>query len=78
MEIYIPTPSKQLTQKKLESYYTYSRIINEGRRNPIWFAEEFLGIKLMDYQKWCFMESWTRPYVLWLMCRGAVNVEIYT
>lgn len=71
MEIYIPTPSKQLSQKKLESYYTYSRIINEGRRNPIWFAEEFLGIKLMDYQKWCFMESWTRPYVLWLMCRGA-------
>lgn len=71
MEIYIPTPAKVLSQRKLEAYHTYSRIINEGRRNPIWFDEEMLGIKLMDYQKWSFMESWIRPYVLWLMCRGA-------
>ena len=71
MEIYIPTPAKVLSQRKLEAYHTYSRIINEGRRNPIWFDEEMLGIKLIDYQKWSFMESWIRPYVLWLMCRGA-------
>ena len=45
MEIYIPTPAKVLSQRKLEAYHTYSRIINEGRRNPIWFDEEMLGIK---------------------------------
>lgn len=70
MDVYIPTPSKVLSQRKLEAYRTYSRIINEGRRNPIWFDEQMLGIKLMDYQKWAYMESWVRPYVLWLMCRG--------
>lgn len=71
MEIFIPPTPKVLSQKKLEAYESYCKVINAGRRNPVWFAEEFLGIKLMDYQKWCFMESWTRPYVLWLMCRGA-------
>ena len=71
MEIYIPTPAKVLSQRKLEAYHTYSKIINEWRRNPVWVDEEMLGSKLMDYQKWSFMESWIRPYVLWLMCRGA-------
>ena len=25
----------------------------------------------MDYQKWVFMESWARPFALWLCSRGA-------
>lgn len=26
---------------------------------------------MIDYQKWSFMESWCRPYVLWLCSRSA-------
>lgn len=70
MEIYIPTTAKQLSQRKLEEYTKLERIISEGRKNPIWFSEYFFGIKLMDYQKWCFMQSWDKPFVLWLASRG--------
>lgn len=61
----------ELSQRKCEEYAKLSKIVNLGRQNPIWFTEEFFGIELMDYQKWCFMQSWTKPYVVWLCCRGA-------
>ena len=70
MEIYIPTTDKEFSQRKLEEYAKFAKIINEGRQNPVRFAEEFYGIKLMDYQKWCFMESWDKPFALWLCSRG--------
>lgn len=71
MEIYIPTTVKELSQRKLEEYTKFDKIIRLGRQNPIWFTEQFYGISLMDYQKWVFMESWARPFALWLCSRGA-------
>ena len=71
MEIYVPTPAKEFSQRKLEEYTKYEKVINEGRKSPIWFMETFLGIKLMDYQKWMFMETWNKPFALWLCSRGA-------
>lgn len=70
MEYYIPTTDKEFSQRKLEEYAKFEKIINWGRKDPIRFAEEFYGIKLIDYQKWCFMESWGKPFVLWLCSRG--------
>lgn len=71
MEIYIPSTPKELSQRKLEEYNNYSKIVNEGRKNPIWFTEYMFGVKLIDYQQWYFMNSWWRKYVLWLCCRRA-------
>lgn len=71
MEIYKPTTMKELSQRKLEEYAKFEKIIQLGRQNPIWFVENFYGVALMDYQKWVFMESWTRPFALWLCSRGA-------
>ena len=71
MEIYIPTTVKELSQRKLEECTKFDKIIRLGRQNPIWFTEQFYGISLMDYQKWVFMESWARPFALWLCSRGA-------
>ena len=71
IEIYTPMSKRELSQRKLEEYHKIERVINLGRANPIWFVEEFFGIKLLDYQKWTFMESWARPFILWLECRGA-------
>lgn len=70
MEYYIPTTEKEFSQRKLEEYAKFEKIINWGRKDPIRFSEEFYGIKLIDYQKWCFMESWDKPFVLWLCSRG--------
>lgn len=71
MEYYIPLSDKEFSQRKLEEYDKLEKIISLGRRNPIWFMEEFYGIQLIDYQKWFFMQSWYKPYVLWLCSRRA-------
>lgn len=59
-----------LTQKKLEGYKKYSDIIQWGRKNPVQFSQEFLGVTFMDYQKYAFMNSWDKQFVLWLMSRN--------
>ena len=69
MEIYIPTSLNQLSQRKLEEYDKFQKIINAGRKNPVWFAEFMYGIKLYDYQKYSFMQSWHKKYCLWLCSR---------
>jgi len=71
MDIYMPTNERELSQKKLEEYDKYCKLIQAGRKNPIWFSEFIFGIKLFDFQKWVFMNSWTKPYCLWLCSRGA-------
>lgn len=70
MEVYIPTTDQEFSQRKIEEYAKFEKIINWGRKDPVHFAEEFFGIKLIDYQKWCFMESWDKPFALWLCSRG--------
>lgn len=59
-----------LTQKKLEGYKKYSDIINWGRKNPVLFAETFLGVQMLDYQKYTFQSSWEKQFSLWLMTRN--------
>lgn len=71
MEYYIPLSDKEFSQKKLEEYAKLEKIMNQGRRDPIWFIEEFFGTHLIDYQKWMFMNSWYRRYILWLCSRRA-------
>ena len=64
MEIYVPTTPSEWSQRKVEEYEKAAKVINQGRENPVRFAEEVFGIAMIDYQKWSFMESWWRPYVL--------------
>lgn len=71
MEVYIPMSSKELSQKKLEEYHKMAKIIQWGRKNPVKFAEEFFGLKLIDYQAYCFMRTWSCQFALWAECRGA-------
>lgn len=71
LEQFFPKTTVELSQRNLEEYERFTKIINEGRKNPVWFANYFFGIELMDYQRWCFMESWDKPFVLWLACRGS-------
>jgi hypothetical protein len=60
-----------LSQRKIDGYLKLAEIIQWGRKNPIKFVERFLGLDLLDYQKWVFMESWYKQYVLWCMGRNS-------
>lgn len=71
MEIYIPMSSKELSQRKYEEYVKIEKIINWGRKNPVKFCELVFGLKLIDYQAYCFMRTWIVQYALWAECRGA-------
>ena len=66
MEFYVPMTDVEFSQRKLEEYAKFEKIINWGRQDPIRFSEEFYGVKLIDYQKWCFMQTWDKPFALWL------------
>lgn len=71
MVVYAPTTQLELSVRKRRAYEEFCRVVNWGRRNPVKFAYHFLGVRLMDYQQYAFMESWTKPFCVWLMCRGA-------
>lgn len=60
-----------LSERRLESYLKLSEIIQYSRQNPLWFVENFLGIELLDYQKYVFMRTWNTPFVVWTMSRSA-------
>lgn len=70
MDIIIKSSDVQLSQRKLESYYKLSQIIQWGRRSPIKFCERFLGIEFLDAQKYAFMNTWLKPYNLWCITRN--------
>lgn len=40
------------------------------RRNPCIAAEDLLGIRLIDSQKYILQESWNKPHVLWCCSRN--------
>lgn len=63
--------NKELSQKKLEEYSNMAKIVQWGRENPVKFAELFFGLKLIDYQAYCFMRTWPAQFALWAECRGA-------
>lgn len=71
MEFYSKMSDRELSQKKLEEYYKISKIVAWARQNPVRFIEEVFQIALLDYQSWALTESWVKPFVMWLMCRGA-------
>ena len=76
MDVFFPPTKVELAQRQLNEFELYTKIIQEGRRNPIWFTEEMLGIKLFDSQKLIFMNSWQARFVVWLMSRGFGKTSI--
>lgn len=78
----INTPSqKEISQRKLETYDKYSKVIQWGRSYPIEFSSRFMGVELLDMQKYAIYNSWTKDFVLWLKSRNAgktTELAIYT
>lgn len=63
--------NNHISQRKLEGYLKLAEIVQWGRKNPVKFVERFMGLELLDYQKYVFMQSWNTPYVLWCMGRSS-------
>lgn len=38
---------ENISQRKLEGYLKWAKIVQAGRKNPVWFAETFFGIEFM-------------------------------
>ena len=72
---------KEISQRKLETYDKYSKVIQWGRAYPVEFTSRFMGIELLDMQKYAFYNSWARDFVLWLESRNAgktTKLAVYT
>lgn len=59
-----------MSQRKIDGYLKLADIINWGRMYPVRFVERFLGLDMLDYQKYVFLESWNKPYCVWCMGRS--------
>ncbi|WP_440118443.1 terminase [Paenibacillus sp. QZ-Y1] len=62
---------ESMSTRKIDGYLKLAKIIQWGRKNPVRFVERFLGMELLDYQKYAFMQSWSTQYVLWCMGRSS-------
>lgn len=62
---------KNLSQRKIDGYIKLAKIIQWGRKYPVRFVERFLGMELLDYQKYVFMKSWVTPFNVWCMGRSS-------
>lgn len=71
MEVIVRSSKKELSQRKLEGYLKLAQIVQWGRRCPVKFCERFYGIEFLDSQKYVFMESWTKQFVVWCASRNA-------
>lgn len=70
-EIYIKPTEREISQRKLEGYQKLAEIKQYGIRYPTKFMNIFLGVDLLDAQEYVFMNSWTKPFALWLESRAA-------
>lgn len=70
-EIYVKPSNQDISRRKLESYQKLSEIKQWGIKNPTKFMKEFIGVELLDAQEYTFMNSWTKPYSMWLQSRNA-------
>jgi len=71
MIVYSKPSKKEISQRKLETYDKYCKLIQWGRSDPVAFCSRILGIELLDIQKYAIYNSWYRDFVLWLESRNA-------
>lgn len=70
-QIYVKPTELEISQRKLEGYKKLAEIKQWGIKHPTKFLAQFVGVELLDSQEYTLMNSWLRPYVLWLESRNA-------
>ena len=72
---------KEISARKMETYEKYAKVIVWGRTHPSAFAARFMGVELLDFQKYIIENSWNRDFALWLISRNgskSSSLAIYT
>ena len=72
---------KEISARKMETYEKYGKIIIWGRTHPTAFVSRFMGVELLDFQKYIIENSWNRDFALWLISRNgskSSSLAIYT
>lgn len=78
---YSKSTKKMLSQRRLETYDNYCKIIQWGRRHPVDFARRVFGLEMIDYQKYTIWQTWNAAFAVWLKSRNAgktTDAAIYT
>lgn len=78
---YSKSTKKMLSQRRLETYDNYCKIIQWGRRHPVDFARRVFGLEMIDYQKYTIWQTWNTAFAVWLKSRNAgktTDAAIYT
>lgn len=70
-EIYVKPSNLDISRRKLESFKKLAEIKQWGIKYPTRFMKEFLGVELLDAQEYAFMNTWIRPYAMWLASRAS-------
>lgn len=73
--------AKDISQRKLETYEKYLKVILWGRSHPVKFCSRFMAIELLDFQKYIIENSWNRDFALWLISRNgskSTSLAIHT
>lgn len=70
MDYIIKKTDQEISTRKLEGYRRWANVVQWGRRNPVQFAEQFIGIEFMDYQRYTFASSWSKMFCIWLYTRN--------
>jgi len=76
----VPT-EREFSQRKLETYAKYCQVLQWGRSHPVEFTERFMGISLLDIQKYAIAGAWNAEFIAWLESRNAgktTQAAIYT
>lgn len=61
----------ELSQRKIEMYEKYLRMIQWGRREPVHFMENVFGLQFTDHQRYVLLSTWNTRYSVWLMSRNS-------
>lgn len=70
-EVYVKPSNLDISRRKLDNFKKLAEIKQWGIKYPTKFMKEFLGIELLDAQEYTFMNTWLKPYAMWLESRAA-------
>lgn len=61
----------EISQRKIDMFEKYNKIIQWGRREPVKFMELFFGLQFTDHQRYVLLSTWDATYAVWLMSRNS-------
>jgi hypothetical protein len=68
--------NQEILDKQREVFDDYCKIIQWGRMHPDLFMEQFLGVELLDHQRYVIMSTWAASTSAWIMSRSSGKAQV--